>query len=99
MAYYDSNSPWSKTKIEAEYLDILRIRPVPAESDDVLYEIEPQYTFRPDLLAHDLYGNHRLWWVFAQRNINVIKDPVYDFQAGVEIYLPKNSKLQDILGV
>jgi hypothetical protein len=99
MAYYDSNSPWSKTKIEAEYLDILRIRPVPAESDDVLYEIEPQYTFRPDLLAHDLYGNHRLWWVFAQRNINVIKDPVYDFQAGVEIYLPKESKLQDILGV
>jgi len=98
MAYYDSNSPWSKTKIEAEYLDILRIRPVPAESDDVLYEIEPQYTFRPDLLAHDLYGNHRLWWVFAQRNINVIKDPVYDFQAGVEIYLPKESKLQDILG-
>jgi len=98
MAYYNSHSPWSKTKIEAEYLDILRIRPVPAESDDVLYEIEPQYTFRPDLLAHDLYGNHRLWWVFAQRNINVIKDPVYDFQAGVEIYLPKESKLQDILG-
>jgi len=95
MAYYDSNSPWSKTKIEAEYLDILRIRPVPAESDDVLYEIEPQYTFRPDLLAHDLYGNHRLWWVFAQRNINVIKDPVYDFQAGVEIYLPKASLLKE----
>jgi len=98
MASYNSSSPWNKTKIEAEYLDILRIRPVPAESDDIVYEIEPQYTYRPDLLAFDLYGNHKLWWVFAQRNMNVIKDPVYDFEAGVEIYLPKGSRLKDILG-
>jgi len=98
MASYSSSSPWNKTKIEAEYLDILRIRPVPAESDDIVYEIEPQYTYRPDLLAFDLYGNHKLWWVFAQRNMNVIKDPVYDFEAGVEIYLPKGSRLKDILG-
>lgn len=100
MARYGSNSPWGKTKIKGnEYLDILKIRPVPAESDDIVYEIEPQYTYRPDLLAHDLYGNHKLWWVFAQRNMNVLKDPVYDFEAGIEIYLPKGSRLKDILGV
>lgn len=100
MAQYNSNSPWSKTRIQGnEYLDILSIRPVPAESDDILYEIEPQYTYRPDLLAYDLYGNHKLWWVFAQRNMNVIKDPIYDFEAGVEIYLPKQSSLKQTLGV
>lgn len=99
MARYDSNSPWGKTRIEnGQYLGILKIRPVPAESDDIVYEIEPQYTYRPDLLAFDLYGNHKLWWVFAQRNMNVLKDPIYDFQAGTEIYLPKGSKLKDILG-
>lgn len=71
---------------------------MPAESDDLVYEIEPQYTYRPDLLAYDLYGNHKLWWVFAQRNMNVIKDPIYDFEAGVEIYLPKQSSLRELLG-
>jgi hypothetical protein len=100
MAKYNSGSPWKNTKIQGnEYLDILRIRPVPAESDDIPYEIEPQYTYRPDLLAFDLYGNHKLWWVFAQRNMNVLKDPVYDFEAGVTIFLPKGSKLQELLGV
>jgi len=99
MATYNASSPWNKTRIQNDlYLDILRIRPVPAESDDVVYEIEPQYTYRPDLLAFDLYGNHKLWWVFAQRNMNVIKDPIYDFEAGVEIYLPKQSSLRELLG-
>lgn len=98
MVQYNSNSPWSKTKIRGnEYLDILKIRPVPAEEDDIQYEIQPQYTYRPDLLAYDLYGNHKLWWVFSQRNMNVLKDPIYDFEAGVVIYLPKGSALKDKL--
>lgn len=100
MANYRSDSPWFITKIQNnQYLGILRIRPVPAETDDIVYEIEPQYTYRPDLLAYDLYGNHKLWWVFAQRNMDVIKDPVYDFKPGVEIYLPQKSRLTDILGL
>jgi hypothetical protein len=58
-----------------------------------------QYTHRPDLLAYDLYGDHKLWWVFAQRNINELKDPVFDFEAGVEIYLPKGGNLKRLLGI
>lgn len=100
MARIDKSSPWNKTKIiNGQYLGILDIRAVPAESDDIVYTIEPQYTYRPDLLAYDLYDDHRLWWVFAQRNMNVIKDPIYDFQAGLEIYLPKGSRLREVLGV
>lgn len=100
MANYRSDSPWFRTKIQNnQYLGVLRIRPVPAEADDIVYEIEPQYTYRPDLLAYDLYGNHKLWWVFAQRNMDVIKDPVFDFKPGVEIYLPQKSRLSDILGL
>lgn len=100
MAKYTSSSPYFKTTfVNGEYLDILAIRPVPAEGDDVLYTIEPQYTHRPDLLAFDLYGDKNLWWVFAQRNMDIIKDPVYDIEAGIEIYLPKGESLTKVLGL
>ena len=100
MAKYSSSSPWHKTKIKnSQYLDFLSIRPVPKQSDDILYTIEVQYTHRPDLLAYDLYGNKDLWWVFAQRNMDIIKDPIYDFEEGVEIYLPKGPQLRKLLGL
>ena len=99
MATYTTSSPWHTTKIEGqEYLGILKIRPVPKESDDVLYTIQPQYTHRPDLLAYDVYGDSKLWWVFAQRNIDLLKDPVYDLVAGVKIFLPKGDSLARQLG-
>ena len=92
--------PYAKTKTNsAGYLDILNIIPVPAEDNDVVYEITSAYHHRPDLLAHDLYGKKELWWVFAQRNIDVIKDPIYDFTAGTQIYLPKLSNLTKTIGV
>ena len=94
------SSPYKNTPLELNgALGILSIRPVPAYADDPLYTIEPQYTHRPDLLAHDMYGSNRLWWVFAQRNINELKDPVFDFEAGVEIYLPKGGNLKRLLGI
>jgi len=98
MASYDNSSPWFNTTTNGEYLDVLKIRPVPAESDDIIYTIEPQYTYRPDLLAYDLYGTTKLWWVFAQRNMNILKDPVYDMVAGTQIYLPKGDSLDRLLG-
>ena len=78
---------------------MLSIRPVPSEADDFKYTIESQYTHRPDLLAYDLYGTPKLWWVFVQRNMSVIKDPIYDFVAGTTIYIPKKTNLQRFLGI
>jgi len=99
MAKYAKTSPWSDTKQNNFYLDLLEIRPVPAEADDFRYVIENQYRHRPDLLAYDVYGNAKLWWVFVQRNMSVIKDPIYDFEPGVVIYLPKKTNLAKFLGV
>jgi len=100
MAAYTSTSPCHKTDtVNNQYLGVMNIRPVPAESDDVLYTIEVQYTHRPDLLAYDLYGDRNLWWVFAQRNMDVLKDPIYDIEAGTQIYLPKGERLQSVLGL
>ena len=99
MATYSKNSPYATTRQNNFYLDLLEIRPVPAESDDFRYEIENQYRHRPDLLAYDTYGSAKLWWVFIQRNMSVLKDPIYDFEPGTVIYLPKKTNLQKFLGV
>lgn len=93
-------SPYSNTKVtQTGFLDILVPRPVPVAGDDVLYEILPAYTHRPDLLAFDLYGKKELWWVFAQRNLDILKDPIFDFVAGTKIYLPQGSNLRNTLGI
>ena len=100
MANYLKTSPYANTTVNPSgELGILKIRPVPADDDDFLYEIEPQYTHRPDLLAFDLYGTSKLWWVFAQRNMDIIKDPIYDIEAGTKIYIPKAANLKRFLGI
>ena len=92
--------PYSKTPINsAGYLDIFVPKPVPVSGNDILYEIIPAYTYRPDLLANDLCGKKELWWIFAQRNPDVLKDPVFDFISGTKIYLPQGSNLQSMMGI
>jgi hypothetical protein len=99
MAKYNKSSPYFLSKQNNLYLELLTIRPVPAEKDDFLYKIENHYIHRPDLLSYDLYGTPKLWWVFVQRNMDVIKDPVFDFVPGVQIYIPKKSNIEKYLGV
>jgi hypothetical protein len=99
MAAYRKTSPYFNTRQNSFNLELLSIRPVPAEADDFLYTIEGQYRHRPDLLASDLYGKATLWWVFVQRNMSILKDPIYDFEPGVKIFLPKKSNLEKYLGV
>ena len=97
---YNKTSPYSKTPFnQANHLDLYSKRYVPKEPDDILYTIRPQYAYRPDLLSFDLYGTSKLWWVFSVRNMNVIKDPVFDFIPGTQIYLPKKSSLTAIIGI
>lgn len=99
MANYSNTSPWYNTPITNNFLDVLSIRPVSAETDDFLYTIQPQYAYRPDLLAFDLYGTSALWWVFTQRNLDVLQDPILDFVPGTQIYICKNSSLTSALGI
>jgi hypothetical protein len=96
---YRKTSPWALTKQNKLYLELMKVRPVPSEKDDFKYVLENQYRHRPDLLAYDLYGDPKLWWVFVQRNMDVIKDPIYDFEPGIVIYIPKKTNLQNYLGI
>lgn len=99
MAKYSTTSPYFATPENNISLDFLVARAITAEQDDIEYTIDRIYAYRPDLLAYDLYGTPRLWWVFAQRNPDYIEDPIYDFAPGVTIRLPKMSNLKTDLGL
>jgi alpha-L-fucosidase len=98
MANYSNTSPYFNTSQNKISLDIFQPRTLTAEDDDTSYTIDRIYAYRPDLLAYDLYGTPRLWWVFAQRNPDVIEDPIYDFAPGRTIQLPKLGNLKNNLG-
>jgi len=95
---YGRYSPYSKTELFGTYLDVANLPVVPATEEDVTLTINKTYQYRPDLLAADLYGTADLWWVFAARNPNAIKDPVFDMTIGKIIFLPRKDTLQNLLG-
>lgn len=100
MALYNANSPYFNTDVvNKEFLDIMIDRPIPRDPLDVYWQITATYSLRPDLLAHDLYNDAGLWWVFAQRNPNRLKDPVFDFVTGTWIYVPQLTNLKSALGL
>ena len=97
---YPSTSPYYTTDIvNGKFLDVMIDRPIIKQPSDVYWKITPVYEYRPDMLAYDLYTDSRLWWVFAARNPNRLKDPLFDFVTGVGIYLPKADMLKQLLGL
>lgn len=69
---------------------------LPTENDEA-YVIGAKYAERPDLLAYDVYGSTRLWWVFALKNPDIIKDPIRDFKEGTAIVLPSAESVNVIM--
>lgn len=97
---YPPTSPYYLTNtVNGKFLDVMIDRPIPKDTTDRYWEITRVYEYRPDMLAYDLYGESKLWWVFAQRNPNRLKDPYFDFVVGIGIYLPKASFLKQYLGL
>lgn len=99
---YSNTSPYRRTpqrNFLVEYLDIAQLPNIPADLSDELITISPQYHERPDLLSYKLYGRASLWWVFAMRNLDDIIDPIYDFQSGLEIFVPTKQRLFSLLGL
>lgn len=98
MATYSKKSAYSNTPTQDHYLDLMVNRSIPQDKSDELITINDTYSMRPDLLAFDLYGDSELWWVFAQRNPDILKNPLHDFKTGVSIYIPTLDTLRSVLG-
>lgn len=98
MAFYRNTSPYSQTPMVNGYLDVMTLVDIPAYSDDPQFTLTTKYMHRPDLLAYDLYDDSNLWWVFATRNKEVIRDPIYDMVPGQTIYLPRLATVRSVIG-
>ena len=83
-------SQYYLTPIKNWYLDIWIPRTVPSNSTDQIVIIPSAFDQRPDLMSQQQYGTPILWWVFAIRNPDLIIDPINDFVAGLQIYIPTN---------
>ena len=95
---YSQKSSYSDTPANDYYLDLMVNRPIPKIGTDKVYQINETYNMRPDLLAYDLYDDSELWWVFAQRNPDTLKNPLIDFSTGTYIFLPELETLRNTLG-
>ena len=91
MKRYDNKSNYVTTSVNKKYLDLyqppLTIDNLSEETTSLV--LQPKYNKRPDLLAYDMYGSSRLWWVFAHYNRDTLRDPIMDFISGTKIVAPK----------
>ena len=99
MATYSTTSPYYGTPNWGPFLDVWNTKTIPASVTDALYQIDAVYNLRPDLLAYDLYKDANLWWVFAVRNPDTLRDPLMDFRTGIIIYVPTRDTLQLSIGI
>jgi len=95
---YSKKSAYGLTGTNDHFLDLMVNRPIPKLESDVKMTITQTYHMRPDLLAFDLYEDSELWWVFAQRNPDILKNPLIDFSVGTVIQVPTITTLRDTLG-
>ena len=90
---YRRNSVYAQTEFRDFYLDLWNPPEVAVTADDLRITVTAAQAGRPDLLSQELYGTPRLWWVFAMRNPDLLKDRVNDLVAGLEIFAPQPSNL------
>jgi hypothetical protein len=94
---YPANSPYATTPQIYWRMGRYEHRPILPQHNDTFITVEPKYHNRPDRLSHDLYGTPNLWWVFMLRNMDLIRDPIWDLKAGMRIAVPSTDSLKKVL--
>jgi hypothetical protein len=96
---YKRSSPYADTQQTTWYLSNYEPRIINRDGTDIRKILETKYENRPDLLSYDLYGTPNLWWIFMVLNPDSIKDPIYDFKAGLVIFVPTATRISNTLGI
>jgi hypothetical protein len=95
---YKANSPWNRTPIINDtILDILRKRFIYKDPYDEEYIIPQRFDERPDLCSYEMYGTAKYWWIFAQRNPDIIVDPIRGFITGTVIRIPSKDNISKMV--
>lgn len=85
---YKNTSHLRATPIVNGYTDLYQKPLIPNFQKTEKLTITQKYVRRPDLLAYDLYGEARFWWLFALYNKNLIVDPINDMTLNKTILVP-----------
>lgn len=97
---YTKFSNYSQTTMNSKYLEMYNPPFIASVIDELSlqsFTITAHYNKRPDLLAHDQYGDSRLWWVFTIFNRQKLRDPIHDFKSGVELNIPNRAQLERLI--
>lgn len=94
---YSASSPYFSTPQTRWYLGPIALRTIPSDLTDEQIQIDAKYEFRPDLLSYDLYGTPAYWWVFMVRNMDLIRDPIWDMKSGMTIWAPSVNRINTLL--
>lgn len=65
------------------------------DETDIIYQIDKTKEGRLDLIAHEILGNSRLWWLVAQ--YNSILDPFLEITEGKIIRIPNKERATSML--
>lgn len=95
---HNKNSPYYETPQTSWYLSNLVYRSIPSDSTDYALTLDTKYDEKPGLLAYDLFGDQRLFWVFSVMNRDQIVDPIFDVKGGMTINIPTSDRLSALLG-
>lgn len=96
--FHRRDSFLKNTLVYDGFLGINNLPRIPRNVSDVSYKIPRSFHERPDLLAYEAYNNTHLWWIFAMRNPDILKDPIRDFKEGTIIRLPDRGVIEGIIG-
>lgn len=95
---YPASSPYFDTGQTSWYMSPIKLRDIPPDSTDVLYVVDKKYEFKPTLMSDDAYGTPSYWWVFMVRNMDAIRDPIWDLKAGLALMIPTKKRITELLG-
>jgi hypothetical protein len=95
---YGSKSFLKNTGFRKFFLDVSNLPKVPLTNGDII-QVPPECENRIDLFSYQQYGTSRLWWVIALANADIIKDPTWDFKAGMVVFVPRDEAfISNVLG-
>ena len=92
---YDGKSNYARTALNRKYLELYEplLKSENLSAETITFIVESKHNKRPDLLAFEMYGSSRLWWVFAHYNRDTLNDPIMDFTSGTKIKAPRTFRI------
>lgn len=90
--YYNQKSYLRNATLKNFYLDTTLL-PRVASSRGIYVIVPPECENRIDLFSYQQYQTSRLWWIIALANADAVKDPIWDFKAGMSVFVPRDTSL------